>query len=116
MPDKSRFFIKIMKIELESLEDDVRNLEEILEKRHSERTVSNYVFQENRVTLIGEFSCLKKLVEVMDDFPLLAGEEIDHLKNRFLDFVRDYCRDNDYPEAVFRLVDSRVQKAVLYLL
>jgi hypothetical protein len=105
-----------MKIELESLEDEINNLEEIYEKKFCDKTISNYVFQENRVTLKSEFYCLKSLLNDLDVFELVPGEDLEHLKGRFLAFIDDLCRLRNYPEAVYRLVDSKVQKAVLYLL
>ena len=115
MKEKVSKFIKILKVELEDLEEDINTLADLTEERRKDNSLSEYVSMENLTILKKEFYGIKDVVQKLEKYkvdPDMQFEEfIDTLKISF----RDVIHMADYPDAVYIYVERKINKVAKYI-
>jgi hypothetical protein len=110
-----KLFLKILKVELEEIENDIDLLIKLYRSRYEKREITNYVLQENDALLEREISCLKKLVTVIDTFDPDEYQDNETFVFGLLAFLDSFVKENQFPHAVFLLAEQRLQKVVKYI-
>jgi hypothetical protein len=114
MKNKMERYIKILKIELEDLEDDIQDGQVILRQKLEDHKITDYVFMENLSTFITELAGIKKMEKEIDS---LAGqyETLDELVAYISGFVKKKVKDSGLPEVVYILIKRKLDKIYKYL-
>ena len=109
-------YLKVLKIELEDLEEDLEVMKELYDRREQRNEITDYVFLENVALLKTEIAGVESLVKSIDDIPV---DQFSHL-DEFVDYVdalfRERTEHSGYPEAVYALVKRKLSKVSRYIL
>ncbi len=115
MAENRRLFIKIFKVELEEIRNDIELLVEIYKERYSSREITHYVEMENEALLSREIHCIEKLVPELDKFDADQYEDKESFINGLSDFLKSFVEENQFPRAVFLLAERKMQKVIKYI-
>ena len=114
MKNKMERYIKILKIELEDLEDDIQDAQDLLKKKLEDHKITDYVFMENLSTFRTELAGIKKMEKEIES---LVGQydTLDELVAYLSDFIRIKVKDSGLPEVVYVLIKRKLDKIYKYL-
>ncbi|OQY33089.1 MAG: hypothetical protein B6241_09085 [Spirochaetaceae bacterium 4572_59] len=115
MSDNRKLFIKILRVELEEIENDINLLIELYQSRYEKHEITHYVQQENGALLEREISCLKKLLPVLSTFPTEEYQDNESFIAGLKVFLDNFVKENQFPHAVFLLAEHKIQKVVKYI-
>ncbi|MDC7235276.1 MAG: hypothetical protein PQJ58_18735 [Spirochaetales bacterium] len=115
MSDKRDLFLKILRVELEETSTDIALLVDIYRDRYESREITHYVQQENAALLEREIHCLEKLVPELDKFPKDDFSDKDSFVEGLSVFLKNFVKENQFPQAVFLLAERKLQKVVKYI-
>ena len=115
MSDNRKLFLKILKVELEEIETDIKLLIELYQSRYEKLEITHYVQQENDALLEREISCLKKLIPALDTFPVEEYQDNESFIAGLKVFLDSFVKENQFPHAVFLLTEHKMQKVVKYI-
>ena len=115
MSDRLRFMLKVFKIELEEVENDVSSLLEYYSHRFDSRDITQYVWMENRALLMKEISCVKELEADLATWKAPecdgCGEALESLK----DHLKTLAIERGYPKLVSLVIDRIGERVSRYL-
>ncbi len=115
MKEKVSKFLKILKIELEDLEEDINTLAAMTEERRKENTLSEYVSLENITVLKQEFFGIKEVVQNLENYEVDPGMEFQNFVETLTAKMKDVIHKAAYPDAVFIYVERKIQKVAKYI-
>ena len=115
MKERVSKFLRILKIELEDLEEDINTLAELTEERRRQHAISEYVSLENISLLKQEFAGLKEVVDTLGRVERIGDESFDDFIQRLKKQIREVIIASAYPNAVYIFVDRKIDKVVDYL-
>ncbi|MBN1695984.1 MAG: hypothetical protein JW881_00600 [Spirochaetales bacterium] len=108
-------YLKILAIELDDLESDIKFLIEKYKQKKDSETISNYVFLENLVVLNSELcgiSSFKKLMNEFDPASYATIEDfLDGIKARFKRKIIE-C---GLPEGIYMIIERKLIKVYTYV-
>ncbi len=116
MKDLLQKYLKLLKIELEDVEEDLSVLLELHEQRKQRGEITNYVFLENVAVLKKGILGIRNFLQSVDI--LDAGkyssltEMIEDIDNLFKQKTKDY----NFPEAIYTLTERKFNKIAKYIL
>lgn len=114
--DKQREkFLKILRIEMEDLENDIALLEDVTERRNQEHEITDYVLMENMALLKKELGCVHTLLQDLDAFPLEQYDSLEETAQGVKGFFREETKKHGFPPAVYQLVDRKIEKVARYV-
>lgn len=118
MPQRAALnkFIKIFRIELEDLEEDINDLIDILEVRKNSQEITNYVYIANKSLLLNEISCVRELLDQMSTIDAYQYESVEALIQGVQERLNRRIKECSFPAAVFNLVERRLSKVGTYVL
>ena len=117
MRDKFQKFIRILKIELEESEQDLRFLEDLHKQREEAGEITQYVFRENMNLLKNEISSVREILYSVDD--MIENQDaydsftemVDALKRK----VKDTVDRSTNAQAVYDIVSRKIDKVLGYV-
>jgi len=116
MKEKIKKYTKILRIELEDLEEDLLMMAEIYHQRELKREITDYVFLENLSLLQSEIAGIDNIISSLDD---INPDDYDSIK-QFAEYIAEQFRkkteDAGFPESVFALVNRKLIKVSQYIL
>lgn len=114
MPDRKRF-LRLLRAELEDMDDDLRLLEDRYRARFEASEIGSYVFQENDAFLRRERDSIVKFLKIVDgiDFTLYKG--LSEIETRVLALSRESVSSHEDPEAFFIVLKRKIDKIHIYL-
>ena len=115
MSDKRKLFLKILKVELEEIENDISLLMKIYHERYEKREITHYVEQENEALLHHEVACIEKMIPELDTFSTDEYESDQAFLDSLKVFLKGFVKENQFPHAVFLLAEHKMQKVVKYI-
>jgi hypothetical protein len=113
-----RKYLKLLKIELEDLAEDLEIILEMNSRKKDKGEITNYVYMENVSLLQHEIACLDDFMTYCET---LAKEQpaglasLEELASYFCRCLAERARKSDYPQAVMQLVEKRMSKIVRYM-
>lgn len=115
MRNKKIAFLKILAIELNDLEEDIKAVMEEYKEKHDHSMITNYVFYENLSVLQRELFGVDSFVEEIgainpDDYATIEVL-IKDLYKKLQDRIKEKC----LVPAVLQLVDRKMKKVALYI-
>ena len=114
MKHKMERYLKILKIELEDLENDIAFSEELLRQKHDEHKITDYVFMENLSTFRSELLGIKEMENEIDKL-VDKYDDLEDLMKDVYKFFEDKVRDAGLPEIVYVLIKRKLDKVYQYL-
>lgn len=115
MKTKEHKFLYILKMELEEIEEDLKTLLDMYCNCLENHEITNYVLQENSSLIQAEISALRSLFKFLDTFPIEGYESLEALAEGVLAKFKELIKKKEYPQALYYLIERRVQKVVKYL-
>ncbi len=109
-------FISIFRMELEDLEEDINDLLEILEKRRDSQEITNYVYMENKGTLLNEIACVHELLESIRTIDANQYESVEAMIAEVKKMLDQRIQDCAFPEVVHSLVQRKFEKVSTYVI
>jgi hypothetical protein len=109
-------FINIFRIELKDLEEDIKDLLEILEQRKTSHQITNYVYMENKGVLLNEISCVHELLDELGAIDAYRFDNVDVLVADIRKRMDDRIVDCSFPDALHNLVRRKLEKVCTYVL
>jgi len=82
------------------------------EQKHE---ITNYVLQENSSLIQAEIAALRSLFKFLDTFSPEGYESLEALAEGVLAKFKELIKKKEYPQALYFLIERRVQKVVKYL-
>ena len=115
MSGQASLILKILKVELEEVENDVAALEQFYEQRFRKDEITNYVWQENKALLAEEICCVKHLVKDLEAWKPPEAVGADDLLSLIRDFLYSLIDARRYPGLVRAVVDRKIEKVARYV-
>ena len=116
MKEKIAKYIKILRIELEDLEEDLLLMAEIYHQREQKDEISDYVFLENLSLLQSEISGIDHIIQSLGDIDATAYSSIEEFVETVASAFKKKTADAGFPNSVNELVKRKLQKVTKYLL
>ncbi len=107
--------MKILKIELEDLKEDVLLLEEVYKEREKKGEITRYVLLENSGLLEHEIAGIRHLVDSLDSFSLNGCADLDGVAERVDEYMKRKNQESDFPDVVYHLARKRLYKVHKYI-
>ena len=108
-------FISIFRIELKDLEEDMKDLLEILEKRKISQEITNYVYMGNKGVLLNEISCVHELLDELSTIDAYRYENVDAMIADVRKKLDTRISDCSFPDALHNLVQRKLEKVCTYV-
>jgi hypothetical protein len=108
-------FISLLRIELEELEQDIRDLLELWQRRKDSHEITNYVYLENKGLLLNEVSCVKELLDSIASVDTSRYDSVDQMIFDVDAMIAKRIRDCAFPEVLHSLVKRRLEKIRQYM-
>lgn len=115
MSEKLRLYAKILKAELEDLEEDLESWGKFMEAKHREQKITEYVFLENTALLRQELRSVQKLVDKVGEDKAPGVTNLEGLRDHFRALFEKAVQENQFPQAVLGFVLRKVDKVYEYL-
>ncbi len=115
MPERRRFFLKVLKAELEDCLEDIEDLSLIYERRRSEEKITNYVYQENEALLAREISGLKNILLSIDEVSLEGYDSLEAFASAVDALFQREVLEFEDPEAVYGIAKRKLLKVLKYV-
>jgi len=115
MQERVEKFLRILRVELEDLEEDINTLAGLTDKRHQDRAITEYVHMENISLLKQEFAGIKRIVDELDKVELMEEETFPDFLARLKQRCRETIHNSAYPDAVFIFVERKIDKVAEYI-
>ena len=108
MSQEKNKYLKIFKLELSNLVEDVSALIQYEKELHEKNEHTNFVYLENLVVLKDEIMGINGILGKIDDMAVKFDDinYIDDLSNALEEFIKT----RGYPMAVFDLVKGKIKK------
>ena len=107
--------ISIFRIELQDLEEDIKDLLAILEKRRDSQEITPYVYLENKGVLLNEIACVRELVGKIGAIDANRYVSVDALIAAIKELLKERIKECAFPEAVHSLVQRKFEKVCSYV-
>ncbi len=116
MPEVRSKYMRILKIELEDLVQDIAALVEFYEQKRSGREITNYVYLENVSLIQHEVSCLKELLHELDRVDVRRYPDLPALVREIERILIETGRGGSLPDSIGAIVRRRIEKTTRYVL
>ena len=116
MKEKIKKYTRILRIELEDLQEDLLMMAEIYHQRELKREITDYVFLENLSLLQSEIAGIDNIIESLDD---INPDDFSSIK-QFAEYISEEFKKRTeaagFPDSVFELVNRKLVKVSHYIL
>lgn len=115
MQDRLSLALKVFRIELEEVENDVKAMLEYYSSKYDKREITPYVYKENRALLIKEVACVKKLEADVADWEVPKTGDHHEVIEALKDYLKKLIKERDYPKLVSLIIDRIGERVTKYL-
>lgn len=115
MPERKRYFLNILKAELEDCVEDVEDLAILYERRYGSQEITPYVFSENQALLSRELSGLRSVLSTIDDVAVDGYASVDDLAAAVDAMIQRQVLEYEDPEAVYGIAKRKLLKVLKYV-
>lgn len=115
MKDLYRKFLKILRVELEDLQEDFDLFIGVMDSRHESGQITDYVYNENLAVIRNEVMGLKDCIRGCEDYGLLGKAPVDEIAAAIKHRFHERLREHGYVPALYALLDKRIDKIASYL-
>ena len=115
MREKLHKYVKVLRVELEDLAEDLKLMEELYGQREKRDEITDYVFLENVSLLQSEISGIESIIRSLEEIIVERYSSLDELVEEVDSHFRKRTKDSAYPEAVYSLVKRKLSKVARYI-
>lgn len=115
MQSKMKKFLKVLKIELEELEDELIMFGELHKQREQTGEITTYVFRENMNVIRNEISGLREIVKSVDGLVSTRYQSFEEMVEDLDRKIKTKIKESSYGEAAYELVKRKLQKVHTYI-
>lgn len=115
MEANARHFVRLFRVELEDLIEDVRQLMERTETRYQRKEITDYVHLANIAFLQRELDSIVKFSGIVDGIDPSIYKGVSEIESHLLATSRDFVSRLEDPEAVYVLLKRKLEKVRIYI-
>ena len=115
MKDLCRKFLRLLRVELEDLKEDLDLFMEVMQARHDSGEITDYVYNENLAVLRNEVMGLHECLRGCADSESLGQGTVQEIADTFKARLHQRLKDHGYVTALYSLVDRRIERIAGYL-
>lgn len=108
-------FLRVLRVELEDLEEDLNDLVVLTQERMDRRQITNYVYQENTGLLLNELSCLRDVLATLAEVDTARFTSAEAMIDEVQRTILERARKCAFPEVVASLVTRKIEKVRRYV-
>ena len=109
-------YLAILRVELEDLEEDLTVLKSLYDERDKRGEITHYTCLENVALVQEEISGIADMVRSMETIDPNRYSGLDELVKDLEALCRRRIKESDFPEAVFSLVQRKLEKVLRYVI
>ena len=107
-------FIRLLRIEIESLHDEVELILKSLDQRLAAHEITDYVRNENAAILRNELMGLEDFLETVGKEEC-EGATLEECVDTVKSYLRRRLKERDYVPFLYELLERRIERVVDYL-
>jgi len=115
MADPLATFMKILKVELEDLLEDIGMVERRAAERLGREEITEYVFKENDNLFRLEAESVRGIINSIDGIDVARYKNANDLAEDLDTRIRELVKDREDPEAVYRFFVRKLNKVRRYV-
>ncbi len=115
MKEKLQKYLKVLRVELEDLEEDLKLMSDLYSQREEREEITDYVLNENLSLLKMEIAGIHKVVESIDEIAVEKYSSLDEMIDHIDSIFRERTRDAGFPDSVSELVKRKLLKVARYI-
>ncbi|MCX7025822.1 MAG: hypothetical protein NT080_14580 [Spirochaetes bacterium] len=115
MPKRCRFFIEVLKAEMEDLLQDIMTVESRSRERFASLEISNYVFRANEALFMREEEAVRLLMDKLGTIDVDRFTSLDGLIAHLDAYAKELVGKADEPEAVYGFLKRKMDKVLRYV-
>lgn len=115
MQNKMKKFLKILKVELEELEDELLLFGEIHKQREQSGEITSYVFRENMNLIKDEISGLQEIIRSVDGLVSTKYRSFEEMVEDLDAKIKQKLQESKHEQASYELVKRKIQKVHQYI-
>lgn len=108
-------FMRLLRLEIESLHDEIEIILRSLDHRLANHEITDYVHNENGAILRNELLGLEDFLRTEFDTSERADATLDDVVDEIRAYLRRRLIERDYVPALYELMNRRIEKIVAYL-
>lgn len=112
---EARRFLRLFRVELDDLMEDVQHRMDLTERRFEREEITQYVRLANEAILKRELDSLEKFAGIVDGIDASLYKGISAIETALLDRSRDYVSRLEDPEAVYVLLKRKIDKVKAFI-
>jgi recombination DNA repair RAD52 pathway protein len=112
---KKEKFLKVLIVELEDLDEDIKMLIEECKDKHSHEEISNYVYLENIAVLQNELFGVEGFIEDIRSINIDDFETVENLIDDLLKQIKERVREKGLVHSIIYLVERKIKKVAYYI-
>jgi len=111
-----KMFLKIFKVELEELEEDLVFFGELHKQREESGEITPYVYLENTNLIKNEISGIREIVRTVDDLVSTQYSSFEEMVNDLDSKIKKRITESDYAAATYEFIKRKLQKVHKYIM
>ncbi|HUX21989.1 MAG TPA: hypothetical protein VMW69_12180 [Spirochaetia bacterium] len=115
MKDLCRKFLRLLRVELEDLKEDLDLFMEVMSARHDSGEITDYVYNENLAVLRNEVMGLHDCMRGCADSESFGQGTVQEIADAFKERLHARLKEHGYVSALYSLVDRRIDRIAGYL-
>lgn len=115
MQNKMKKFLKILKVELEELENELVMFGEMHKQREQSGEITTYVFRENMNLIKNEISGLQEIIRSVDGLVSTRYKSFEEMVEDLYRKIKERIRESEHAEATYELVKQKLDKVHKYV-
>lgn len=110
MTNSVRHYLRLLKVELLDLLEDIDLVKDRIEARFSSDEITSYVKMENEAILTKESGAIDKILAIVDEIDPSIYKSIADFETAAMGLFRKRLEPLEEPEAVFKLLERKMAK------
>jgi len=116
MRETKRYYLKMLRVEIEDLREDINLLIEEYNRLHEKEQLSSYVFSENLIVFRKELLGVDAFFRLLDETDPDRFENLDGLITHLSAAFKDMVRQSGLPAIIGSYVERKLKKVRDYVL
>jgi len=111
----TRHFLRVVKVELEDMLDDIRCRIQLNDARFQREDITHYVHDENLAFLNREIEALANFMGIVDGIDPAIYKDVDEIEAALLDKSKSLVARMEDPEAIHIQLKRKMRKVRMFL-
>lgn len=111
----TRHFVRVLKVELEDLMEDIRHRIQLNDARFQREDITHYVHDENMALLNREIEALVNFIGIVDAIDVAIYKDVDEIEGTLLEASKSLVARMEDPEAIYVQLQRKMRKVRKFL-